>query len=223
MKQSITRITTGIIVLAIGVGALLGALNIFSFWSWFGTWWPLLVIISGVFVLIGNFRRNYVWGFAILLIGALLQLKALDIVTFSIFGLIVPILLIAAGLTILMQASNRPAIKAGSKDVDDVSVIFSGSETRNTSHNYQGGRVTTIFGGAVLDLRDAKIEKEAALDVFVVCGGVEVKVPRDWKVISKAAPIAGGIENKSEGGENHKGPVLVITGTVALGGVEIKT
>ncbi len=223
MKQTATRITTGIIILAIGVGALLGALNLIPFWSWFSNLWPILVIVAGLFVLLGDFRRNYIWGIAIILVGVLLQLKAAGVVDFSFFSLIVPIGLIAAGLTVLLHVQNRPSIKAGSNDVDDISVIFSGSESKNKSANYQGGRITAIFGGAVLDLRDAKIQKEAVLDVFTVCGGVEIRVPRDWKVISKAAPIAGGVENKSEGNEDHKGPVLIVTGTVALGGVEIKT
>ena len=223
MKQTATRITTGIIILAIGVGALLGALNLIPFWSWFGNVWPLLVIIAGIFVLLGDFRRNYIWGVAIILVGALLQLKVTGVVDFNFFSLIVPIALIAAGLTVLLHVQNRPSLKAGSNDIDDISVIFSGSESKNKSSNYQGGRVTAIFGGAVLDLRDAKIQKEAVLDVFTICGGVEIRVPRDWKVISKAAPIAGGVENKSEGSDDHKGPILIITGTVALGGVEIKT
>lgn len=223
MKQTATRITTGIIILAIGVGALLGALNLIPFWSWFSNLWPILVIVAGLFVLLGDFRRNYIWGIAIILVGILLQLKAAGVVDFNFFSLIVPIGLIAAGLTVLLHVQNRPSIKAGSNDVDDISVIFSGSESKNKSANYQGGRITAIFGGAVLDLRDAKIQKEAVLDVFTVCGGVEIRVPRDWKVISKAASIAGGVENRSEGNEDHKGPVLIVTGTVALGGVEIKT
>lgn len=223
MKQTTTRIITGIIILTIGIGALLSALNLIPFWAWFDTWWALLVIIGGVFILLGDLRRNYIWGTAVLLIGVLLQLKALGAVDFNFFSLIVPILLIAAGLTVLLHTKVQPAIKSTNHDADDISVIFSGSESKNKSKKYKGGRVTSIFGGASLDLRDAVIEKEATLDVFVVCGGVEIKVPREWKVVVKAAPIAGGIENKSEGSDNDKAPVLVITGTVALGGVEIKT
>lgn len=223
MKQTATRITTGIIILAIGVGALLGALNLIPFWDWFSSFWPLLVIITGIFVLVGDLRQNYIWGSAILIVGILLQLKSAGVVDFNFFSLIVPTLLIATGLTIILHVSNRPSIKAGSNDVDDVAVIFSGSEVKNKSQNYQGGRVTAVFGGAVLDLRDAKIQKQATLDIFTVCGGVEIKVPRDWKVVAKAAPIAGGIENKSEGSDNSKAPVLIITGAVIMGGVDIKT
>jgi predicted membrane protein len=223
MKQTIIRILTGLIIIAIGVGALLGALNIFPFWDTFKEWWPLLVILGGVFVWLGDWRRNYIWGIVLIIVGALLQLKELGQLDFNFFSLIVPILVIAAGLSILLHTKNRTAIKSGTKDADDISVIFSGSETKNVSKNYQGGKITAIFGGAVLDLRDAKLTKDATLDVFLLCGGLELKVPRDWKVVSKVAPIAGGVENKSEGSENQTGPVLTLTGSATLGGVEIKT
>lgn len=223
MKQTIIRILTGLIIIAIGVGALLGALNIFPFWDTFKEWWPLLVILGGVFVWLGDWRRNYIWGIVLIIVGVLLQLKELGQLDFNFFSLIVPILVIAAGLSILLHTKNRTAIKSGTKDADDISVIFSGSETKNVSKNYQGGKITAIFGGAVLDLRDAKLTKDATLDVFLLCGGLELKVPRDWKVVSKVAPIAGGVENKSEGSENQSGPVLTLTGSATLGGVEIKT
>lgn len=223
MKQTAIRIITGTIIIAIGVGALLGALNIAPFWSWFGQLWPLLVVLAGIFILIGDFRRNWIWGTVLITVGVLLQLRKLDILDFNFFSLIIPVALIGAGLSVLISSHNRTKVDSSAKDADDISVIFSGSETKNKSSNYKGGKVTAIFGGATIDLRDAKITKEASLDMFVLCGGVELKVPRDWKVVSKVAPIAGGVENKSEGDDDHKGPILVLTGTAALGGIEIKT
>lgn len=223
MKQTIIRIITGLIITAIGVGALLGALNVAPFWSWFGSWWPLLVIIGGLFVLLGDLRRNWLWGTLLIVIGGLLLFKTQEIIDFNFFSLIVPLLIIGAGLSVLISSQSRRNIKSDAKDSDDISVIFSGSETKNKSKAYQGGKVTAIFGGATIDLRDAKLADQATLDIFALCGGIELRVPRDWKVVSKIAPIAGGVENKSEGSDDHAGPVLVLTGTVALGGIEIKT
>ena len=223
MQQTIIRILTGIIITALGVSALLGALNIFPFWDVFQQWWPLLVIIGGFLILIGDYRRNYIWGLVTIIIGILLLLKTRGVIDFNLFSLIAPIAIIAAGLSILLHSKTSAKINTTSKDADDISVIFSGSETSNKSKNYQGGKITSILGGATLDLRDATFTGEATLDVFVLMGGVELKVPRDWKVISKAAPIAGGIEIKAEGNENPKSPTLIITGSVTLGGVEVKT
>ena len=223
MKQTSIRIITGIIITAIGVGALLGALNVIPFWDWFRGWWPLLVVVGGVFMLLGDLHRNWLWGTLLIVIGGLLLLKQQGVIDFNIFSLIFPLVIIGAGLSVLIHSQGRARVQSNSKDADDISVIFSGSETKNKSKSYKGGRVTAVFGGSVIDLRDAKLTSEATIDMFVFCGGVEIKVPRDWKVVSKVAPIAGGVENKSEGSDDAKAPVLVLTGTVALGGVEIKT
>ncbi len=223
MKQAVIRNLTGVIIMAVGAGALLDVLHVIPFWSWFSTWWPILFIIGGGFVALGDARRNYLWSILLVVIGVLLLLRLNNVVDFSIGGLIVPVVLIFIGMSFIINATHRSKIATGTKDTDDVSVIFSGSESKNKSQDYKGGKVTSIFGGVMLDLRDAKIAKEATIDIVVLCGGAEIRVPRDWKVVSKITPIAGGVENKSEGSDDHKGPVLTLTGTIALGGVEIKT
>ncbi|UTX51214.1 hypothetical protein KI440_03330 [Candidatus Saccharibacteria bacterium TM7i] len=222
MKQTILRNVTGIIILAVGAGALLDALNVTAFWGLFGTWWPVLVILAGIFTAAGDFRRNYIWALVLGVVGTLLLLRNLDVVSFNVFGLIFPIILIAVGLSVLVSTTRRHKTPTTTHATDDVSVIFSGSETVNAAKDYQGGRVTAIFGGAVLDLRDATIKKEATLDITALFGGVEIRVPREWRVVSKITPIAGGVENKAQGKDEHDGPVLVLTGMVALGGVEVK-
>lgn len=223
MKQTTLRIITGLIILGIGVGAFLGALDVIPFWSAFGSWWPALLIIGGALALIGDIRTNYLWGGVTIVIGAMLLLRSNGVIDFNVFSLILPIVIIAVGLSILISSQVRKNVPVSSGDTDEIAAIFSGSETVNQSQNYKGGRLTAVFGGIVIDLRDAKIEKDARLDVFVLCGGVELKVPRDLKVVSKITPIAGGVENKSQGNDKHNGPVLVLTGTVALGGIEVKT
>lgn len=181
------------------------------------------MLAGGLIVIAGDPRKNSIWGIALLVIGGLLLFKTLGLIDFNFFSLIAPIIIISIGLSILLNSSSRRETLSDSKNSDDIAAILSGADQRNTSKSYQGGKVTAVFGGVVLDLRDAKLTKDAQLDLFVLCGGVELRVPRDWKVISKALPIAGGVENKSEGSDDHKGPTLLLTGTVALGGVEVKT
>lgn len=221
MKQTILRNSTGILILGIGIGALLDTLNLFSFWEIFREWWPALLIIAGLFVAVGDARRNYLWALVLGVVGTLLLLKNLAAIDFNVFSLIFPIILIAIGLSVIGAQSKQRKAAATSHNADDISVIFSGSETVNAAKDYQGGRITALFGGAVLDLRDATIKKEATLDITAICGGVELRVPREWRVVSKIAPIAGGVENKTQGADDA--PVLMLTGVVALGGVEIKT
>lgn len=220
--QSLSRILTGILILIVGVGALLDALNIIPFWGYVGTWWPLALVAAGLLVLL-NDRSQYITAIALLLIGTVLQLNNLNVIDVDLWSVIWPVLIIAVGLSILVKRTGHPK-NVKEHDNDEVSAIFAGNETINKSQNYLGGKATAIFGGVSIDLRDAKITKEATLDVFAVCGGIELKVPREWKVKHKVVPILGGVESKAHGDKiTDKSPVLYITGTVALGGVEVKS
>ena len=221
-KQQVLRIVTGSLVIILGIGALLDAVNVLDFWGFAATWWPLGIILIGLLVLWNNVRQ-FVWAGVLILGGILLQLRNLGYVDFNVWSLFWPAILIAVGVSIILNRSLTPK-HAKTQDVDNVSAVFGGVETINNSKHYQGGKASAIFGGVSIDLRDAKIDKEATLDVFALCGGVEVKVPREWRVQSHTLPILGGVETKNAGQKaDDKSPVLIISGTVALGGVEVKS
>lgn len=218
-NETIARILTGLAVLAFGIGALLDAINIIEFWSLAGTWWPLAVILGGVLLFINDFRQ-YITTLALIAVGTLFQLNNLDIIEVNIWALIWPVVIIAVGIAIL---TNRVAGKVNSgKKTDTISAILGGSESSNNSKDYKGGKITAVLGGVSLDLRDAEIKKEATIEVFALMGGVELKVPREWRVQSNVFPILGGVEGKAlRGNPAEDAPVLIITGTATLGGVEI--
>ena len=221
VNPTITRTITGLIIVAIGLSALLDALGLFQFWGWFGSWWPVLLLVAAALVLL-NDLRSFVWSAALAFVGTILLLRNLDVVDVNVFSLIWPAIIIAIGVSILINRANRPAKNASSQNTDNISAILGGAEARNQSQNYQGGKATAILGGVSIDLRDAAIKKEATLNVFALCGGIEVKVPKDWQVKSHVFPILGGVENKASDSQSKKGPVLIITGNVTFGGVEIK-
>ncbi|MHC4846182.1 MAG: hypothetical protein ACYTCU_08475 [Planctomycetota bacterium] len=115
-------------------------------------------------------------------------------------------------------------------DVVNLLAIFSGSERRMASQRFAGGRVTTIFGGAELDLRDCEMEAaEARLHMACIFGGAVLRVPAHWDVIVEAVPIFGGIGTRGakkaraarEPGEGPRGR-LVVTGAAIFGGIDVK-
>jgi hypothetical protein len=103
--------------------------------------------------------------------------------------------------------------------------ILSGFKNRVMSRSFKGGELTAIFGGFELDLRQAVMDGNSArVDLFVLFGGGEIRVPEGWDVVVQASAIAAGIDNKAAmlpvEGENR--PKLVITGILLFGGAEIK-
>jgi predicted membrane protein len=78
------------------------------------------------------------------------------------------------------------------------------------------------MGGVELDLSKATVAHEAVIDVFVLMGGLELRVPENVIVKSKAVCILGGVEDKTNPADAVKAPVIYLDGTVIMGGVEIK-
>ena len=100
--------------------------------------------------------------------------------------------------------------------------ILGGTTNKNTAKNYTGSKATAILGGVELDLSKVKIEKTAQLDVFVLMGGIELRIPEDVIVKNRSTAIMGGLEDKTNPVESKNAPVLYIDGTVIMGGIDIK-
>lgn len=219
-RHTFTRVLAGFGIITIGVLALLGSLDVINFGEIASTWWPLVVIGVGLLMFLSNFRE-FVWPTLIIFAGILFQLREFDLVTFNIWQLFWPIVLIIIGISVLVNRTNANR-HASSKDTDEITAIFGGNDTKNLSSDYKGGRATAIFGGVALDLREAKITDEATLEVFALCGGIDIKVPEGWVVKTKVTPILGGVDNKAKSSSDKKAPTLLVVGDVIMGGVDIK-
>ena len=71
------------------------------------------------------------------------------------------------------------------------------------------------------DARATTAEGLATLKVFVLMGGLELRVPPDWTVIVNGLPLLGGIDNRTVP-PAIPGKRLEIDGICALGGVEVR-
>lgn len=220
MNKQFIRTITGIGITAIGIAALLSALNFVNFNDFFKSYWPLIIIIAGILIFLAN-PRQFVGPLLLIVWGTFLQLDQLNIITVNVWQLIWPLIIIAIGLSVVFNRTHTRK-DINKKDIDTLSAIFSGNTTQNHSSDYKGGDISAIFGGVELDLRKAKITKEASINLFVLCGGVTLIVPENWTVKTQAMPIAGGIENKTVAPIEKNAPVLHISGDIIMGGVEIK-
>lgn len=220
----------GVIVVLIGLAFLLdnlGYISIDSLWRY----WPLLLVLAGVL----NFTsRHRAWGAFLVLGGILLQLNQLGKIHFG-WAQFWPTALIVLGFFLIwgsLEGRSKGAISSSAggdpRTTLNEAVVFGGLERRMTSQDFQGGDVTAIFGGVELDLSEANMQaNEATLAITAIFGGVEIRVPPTWQVAFRGAPIFGGIEDKTRTARagdpaNPNIKVLVITGAVIFGGLEIK-
>ena len=219
--KSLTRTIIGLLIVAVGASFLVTNLNILPFDVGIAQWWPLFIVAGGVVMLLSDVR-NYLWALLVIGLGVLLQLKQFGIVDVNPLQLFWPAIIIVLGVSVMTsRGSSRGKIAAS--DREDVMAILSGSEVRVESKDFKGSRVTSICGGAMIDLRKAVIKKEATIDVFAFWGGIEIIVPEHVMVKNNTSAIMGGVEQQAGGDAVKEGsPILYVTGDVVMSGVEIK-
>lgn len=220
----------GAIVVAVGSLLLLDNLGIVRFhdvWQY----WPVLLVAYGVSRIVDSRTPSgWVWGGVVALIGAFLLLDTLDIIVFN-FAVVWPLLLIAFGLSVLVRAMEGNRFRMGgppssTSPVVGTHAIFSESRSGSETQDFHGGDATAIFGAARFDLRNASMTvDEARIDVNVVFGEVEVRVPETWSVINRAGVIFAGVNDKTihpKPDPNVKTPRVVITGAVIFGAITLR-
>lgn len=88
-----------------------------------------------------------------------------------------------------------------------------------------GAWLTAAFGGITLDLRDARpAPGGASINATTAFGGVDVLVPKGWRLSVRSTPIFGGVEDKTDHSEPlaDDAPQLTIDAVAVFGGVSIK-
>lgn len=212
--------TLGALVIVAGIIVLLSNINVGPVRDFLNHWWPLAIIIAGLYMFWSN-PRYYVWPLVIVIVGGSLLLNTLDVADIQLGTLIVPLILLAVGISILTNSRGKRHSDAETSE-EDIVAILGGSSSKNTSDNYSGGAITAILGGVELDLSKAKIGKGAVLHVSVVMGGIDLRVPEDVIVLNRVQAILGGIDVKGQPAPSKTASTLTIEGQIIMGGVDIK-
>lgn len=214
------RLVWGMAILTAGVIGWLdhtGDLNARDYLEW----WPLVLIALGLAHLP---QRQWVTTIVLIAIG-LLFLPPLPFLPHFHVALILglwPLLISVGGVSLIRQALS-PAAKNAAEANSFHSVAVMGGVGRGVaSSDFVGGDVVAIMGGCQINLGSAKIAKEAVIDVLAFWGGIEIKVPRGWRIDNQVLPILGGIVDKTERDVPAGAPTLIIRGSAIMGGVEVK-
>ncbi|WP_113925643.1 LiaF transmembrane domain-containing protein [Cognataquiflexum aquatile] len=110
-------------------------------------------------------------------------------------------------------------------DTINAQALFTGIQKRVLSKNFQGGKVSAIFGGTDIDFSQADLADGAIINVEVAFGGVKLVVPPHWDLQINVTNIFAGIEDKRMYPQtpNDGTKVLRIYGSIIFGGLEIKS
>lgn len=224
------NILGGLILLLIGLVFLLDNLKMIPPEFSLQDWWPLILILVGVFQLVQSRCFFHFSGWLLIFLGGVFLLTVQHR-----FGLewdniwrLWPVILILLGISIIFGRHHRhgePLPGTSAKSGESVlreNVVLSGVHKEITSSDFRGGDISVVLGSAEIDLRAAKLANATAgLTVSVVLGSVEIRIPGDWAVEMKTSAVLGSIENKTTAKPEGSSKKLVLTASSLLGSVEI--
>lgn len=223
--RNFSGLVVGLAIAAAGILFTLDNMRVIYAEDYF-SYWPLILIVIGVvhFGQSGTWGGR-VWGTVLIIGGAWLLAENLGWVSMSVWTLS-PLLLVLLGITIIWRAMHTPAMAGPPTDSSSFikgTAVMGGFERTSETADFRGGDLMAVMAGCKLDLRRATISgNEAVIDVLAIMGGMELRVPENWKVEPHVLPIFGGVADHTR--SQGSGPLqrLVVRGTVFMGGVEIK-
>ncbi|MDH5610284.1 MAG: cell wall-active antibiotics response protein [Cyclobacteriaceae bacterium] len=218
MTHANRRAILGLFLIFIGVLFLLNNLDLLPRLPWWVFTWEMLLITIGLFNLITGNRTP-----AIILIGigSFFLIKDAFYWNWRDYW---PVILIIIGVAFIFRQKKTMNSNVLNENFFDALNIFGGGNQRIVSQKLEGGKVTCIFGGCEVDLRESRPVAGASIEVFTLFGGTELIVPSDWNVKIEVTSILGGFADKRKTTQaSEHSPMVTIRGMTLLGGGEIKS
>ena len=221
--QRITgRMVWGLVVLALGVLWTLDNLGQIDA-SLVVQWWPIVPLAWGLLLISGiNGRRKARAGWIWTAVGILSILRPLGLARADLFDFWPLLLVFIGGSLVYRSWQGAPGIRADGPRID-VSAILAGTQRKVVTERFASADVNAVIAATTLDLRPAKlVDGHGEVDVYAMWGGIDLLVPREWRVVSEVTPILGVFQDTTVVPEDPNAPTLLIRGSVVMGGIEVR-
>lgn len=210
--------------------------------------WQAVLIVLGIILLFK--RRKTLLGIFMIIIGAFFIVPRLNLpgVPANFVALYWPLLLVIAGIVIIIFCLvKRNSPRWGhhrhhhhhcpnrferwtnyykqypvNEDFQKVN-IFGHGEYFVIDTEFNGGSLTSVFGGMEVDLRKATLpEGDTFLRIDIVFSGVTLFIPENWFIDTQIEIVASGVDDHRISKSATPGRRLVIFGSAVFSGLEIK-
>lgn len=222
----------GLLLIGGGLLFLLRNLGIVYFEN-LGQYWPVILIGLGASQLLNN---RLLPGLMLTFIGGIFLARNLGYLYGSVGSYIWPAALIAVGVSILLRNLYGPDWFQGAPATEGVGsvetgntlraeVIFGSLMRRNISQDFEGGKVSVVFGEIDVDLRSAATKRqEVVIHADAVFGAVNLRVPDTWRVEVRGSGVFGGYEDRTHPPAQGLGtaPKVIVKGSAVFGAVEVR-
>jgi predicted membrane protein len=245
-KNDGSKVVAGIILVGVGIVLLLRNIG-FLFPHWLFTW-PVIVILAGIYTGFKHNFKNNSW-LIIIAVGSFFLIERF-MPSVSLQPYFWPLIIIGIGVLYILRPGKQSWNNwkntsdgnnkwnetgkwqgfSGDTSVDNndefrVNSIFSGVEKKIISKNFQRGQISSVFGGAEIDMTQADIAGTAVIKMEVVFGGVKILLPPHWSVQNNIDGVFHSVEDNRNGSAAaaDTAKLLILEGRCIFGGIEIKS
>jgi predicted membrane protein len=193
------------------------------------TWQALLIFLGLIFL---SNKENKGTGIILIAIGAFFLMPKIMDMPYYWRSLFWPSILIILGFVVIFGARRHGSSgtyfghkkKASGEDVLDDVAVFGGGDRVINSQNFQGGKITNIFGGSKYNMTGARLAPgKQHLEVVMIFGGSKFIIPDGWDIKIELTSVFGGFSDKRVRSlvDKEQDRSLVISGITLFGGGEI--
>jgi len=219
------KIVAGVIIMMVGAFLLLNKMDFFIPEVYhIVISWQMLLIAIGIVLLVDKPADHKTAGLVLIVIGSLFLLPKV-FPLFSVSGFIIPVIIIAIGISFIIKATTR---KDENKDYETwcgdhpewnghyrnfeknittkngelvhKEYAFSGSKEKWTQDKLKNVFIEATFSGVELDFTQAELADDikvaACIKVKSVFSGVILYVPDDWNIMVHKSGAFGGFSDK---------------------------
>lgn len=219
--MSYPRLALGFLIMAAGVLITLDNLGMVDAGGYL-RYWPAALVVIGALKLAehGVVGPGAFGGWVWVIAGGVLLAWTLGYA--SPLRLLPLILVVIGGRLVWHTLAPRPERGPHTGGRVDGWALMGGTGRSSASADFRGGDLNVLMGGIELDLRQAAIAgNPAVIEVFVMWGGIEIKVPERWAVDPQVTALLGGFEDKTRSPDDAT-EKLTVRGVVVMGGIEIR-
>ncbi len=228
MKQAFKMIL-GLALIAAGVLWILNIAGVVNINCSTQGWWALFVIVPCLYGLFTD--KDKVGSCIGIGVGVLLLLAARGVITWDMMWQIaLALLVVGFGVRLLLfktwgnhcEVSDLKTVSRDGKDIHCIDYSFGKQCLSFAGQKFEGADVQSSFGGLTLDLYGAEIAEDAFIDLNVGFSGVTIIVPEGLAVRVAVNSGFGGVTDNRRDKTATGTPMLLLTGKVGFGGVEIR-
>jgi len=226
-KSSLRKIAWGVFLMAAAV------LVIANGYYKFMEFWPLVcVIVMTPIVVSSLWHFSFAGVFIPIAVLGIVFSKQLGIEAITPWPILAAAVLLSIGFSIIFHKKDKwlgrwhMEENETFENVDDdemtCTVKFGSSTKFIRSENFEKAYLNCRYGAIKAYFDNAKLSPDGAeLNIAATCSGIELFIPKHWRISNGLDAFLGGVEEKSRNVPDPDSPVLTITGNIKLSGIVI--